>query len=61
VGGAELAATPAARSYLLGRWNDAANPDGIGTTAYDDNPSARAAFGLFGAQPNNFIYFRENF
>jgi hypothetical protein len=28
---------------------------------YDDDPAARAAFGLFGAQPNNFIYFRENF
>jgi hypothetical protein len=61
VGGAELPATPAARSYLLGRWNDAANPDGNANTAYDDNPSSRAAFGLFGAQPNNFIYFRENF
>jgi MSHA biogenesis protein MshQ len=51
----------AGRSYLLGRWDDAANPDGVASTRYDDNPSSRAAFGLFGAQPNNFIYFRENF
>ena len=61
VGGAELPATPAARSYLLGRWNDAADPDGNAATAYDDNPFARAAFGLYGSQPNNFIYFRENY
>jgi MSHA biogenesis protein MshQ len=46
------AGTPAGRSYLQGR-NAGAN--------YDDDPAARAAFGLFGAQPNNFIYFRENF
>jgi hypothetical protein len=46
------AGTPAGRSYLQGR-NAGAN--------YDDDPVARAAFGLFGAQPNNFIYFRENF
>ena len=57
----EDAATAAARSYLLGRWNDAANPDGNGNTAYDDSPAARAAFGLYGAQPGNFIYFRENY
>ena len=57
----ENAATAAAMSYLLGRWDDSANPDGSGATAYDDNPSSRAAFGLFGSQPSNFIYFRENF
>jgi hypothetical protein len=57
----EDAATAAARSYLLGRWNDASDPDGNANTAYDDNPSSRAAFGLFGSQPSNFIYFRENF
>jgi hypothetical protein len=57
----EDVATAAARSYLLGRWNDAADPDSNPNTAYDDNPSARAAFGLYGAQPNNFIYFRENY
>jgi len=52
VGGAGPAATSANLPYLLGRWTS-------GT--YDDNPSARAAFGLYGSQPNNFIYFRENF
>ena len=57
----EDVATAAARSYLFGRWNDAVNPDANANTAYDDNPSSRAAFGLFGSQPNNFIYFRENF
>ncbi|HEX6266450.1 MAG TPA: DUF6701 domain-containing protein, partial [Burkholderiales bacterium] len=47
-----VAGTPAARSYLQGR-SAGAN--------YDDDPQARAAFGLYGSQPNNFIYFRENF
>jgi MSHA biogenesis protein MshQ len=61
VGGAEVAATSAAMSYLLGRWNDAADPDSNAATLYDDNASARAAFGLYGGQPNNFIYFRENY
>jgi MSHA biogenesis protein MshQ len=45
-------AAPAGRSYLQGR---------VSGANYDDDPVARAAFGLFGAQPNNFIYFRENF
>lgn len=63
VGGAGPAAVSAAMSYLLGRSNDAASaevPD-VAATRYDDNPSSRAAFGLFGGQPNNFIYFRENY
>jgi MSHA biogenesis protein MshQ len=30
-------------------------------TDYDDDPRAGAAFGLYGSQPNNFIFFRENF
>lgn len=47
-----VAGAPAARSYLQGR-SSGAN--------YDDDPQARAAFGLYGSQPNNFIYFRENF
>jgi hypothetical protein len=54
-------ATAAARSYLLGRWNNALDPDSDPGTAYDDNPTARAAFGLYGSQPSNFIYFRENY
>jgi len=63
IGGPGPAATTAAMSYLLGRWNDAASTEGpdVAATRYDDNPSARAAFGLYGGQPNNFIYFRENF
>ena len=48
----ENAATAAALSHLQGRWAGA---------NYTDNPSARAAFGLYGAQPRQFIYFRENY
>jgi MSHA biogenesis protein MshQ len=42
------------KSYLKGNW---------GVTTYDANPSSRDAFGLYGvqSQPNNFIYFRENY
>jgi MSHA biogenesis protein MshQ len=56
-----VAAGSAPLGYLLGRWDDAANPDADGSTAYDDKPSARAAFGLYGSQPKNFIFFRENY
>jgi hypothetical protein len=41
----------AGRSYLQGRWSGA---------AWNQNPSARAAFGVYG-QPQNFIFFRENY
>jgi hypothetical protein len=47
-------------SYLLGLWNNTDN-DGNANTAYDDKPSAVGMFGVYGSQPNNFIYFRENF
>ena len=57
----ETAATAAALPYLLGRWNDMLDPDGIPSTMYDDNPSARAAFGLYGSQPDNLIFQRENY
>ncbi|MGQ0510092.1 MAG: DUF6701 domain-containing protein [Betaproteobacteria bacterium] len=57
----EDAVVSAARPYLTGRWNDAANPDADATTAHDDNPSGRASFGVYGSQPNNYIYFRENY
>lgn len=63
VGGPGPAATSANRSYLLGRWSDAASsesPDDA-ATRYDDNPSARAAFGLYPGQSNRLIYFRENY
>ena len=55
-----VAAGSAPLGYLLGRWDDAANPDGDATTAYDDKPGARAAFGVYG-RPRNFIFFRENY
>jgi MSHA biogenesis protein MshQ len=59
--GTYVAATNSGRSYLLGRWNDASDPDANANTMYDDKPSARAAFGLYGSQPSNFIYLRENY
>jgi len=52
-GAAELPATNAGKAYLLGRWDDGA--------AYDDKPTAAAGFGLYGSQPKNFIFFRENY
>jgi hypothetical protein len=55
-----VAAGSAPLSYLLGRWNDADNPDGDGATAYDDKPGGRAIFGRY-AQPRNFIFYRENY
>jgi len=59
VGGSYVAATSANRGYLLGRWNDADNPDADPSTVYDDDPAARSAFGVYGAKPDNFIFFRE--
>lgn len=53
-GAVEAAATAANRRWLQGRWIG-------GGAAYDDNPSARASFGLYGAQPKEFIFFRENY
>jgi len=61
VGAGTAAATSAGAPYLLGRWNDAADPDGDANTAYDDNPAGQAAFGLYGSQPRNFIFLRENY
>ena len=60
-GGGTAAATSSPAGYLLGRWDDAANPDGNANTAYDDKPTGRATFGLYGSQPKNFIFFRENY
>lgn len=53
VGGGALAATGATKAYLRGRWD--------GGAAYDDDPPAQAGFGLYGSQPKNFIFFRENY
>jgi hypothetical protein len=41
----------AGMSYLQGNWT---------TTAFTGNPTARASFGIYGSQPNQFLYFREN-
>lgn len=48
-----VAITPADRGYLQGRW--------AGTGGYNKDPNATLGFGVFGAQPRNFIYFRENY
>jgi len=60
-GGGTTGTTSAAIDYLTGRWDDSANPDGNASTNYDDNPSGRATFGLYGSVPNTFIYQRENY
>jgi hypothetical protein len=57
----ETPASAAALGYLLGRWNDMLDPDGNTSTMYDDNPSARAAIGLYSSQPDRLIYRRENY
>jgi hypothetical protein len=46
------AATPAAKGYLQGRWT---------LVNYDKDPFSTVGFGIYGAQPRNFIYFRENY
>ncbi len=52
VGGAEAGATAATKSYLQGNWTGA---------NYDQNPAARAAFGIYGAKPRGFIFYRETY
>jgi hypothetical protein len=47
-----VAITPANKAYLQGRWSGA---------NYDKDPNATVGFGLYGSQPKNFIYFRENY
>lgn len=59
--GGTAAATASPAVYLLGRWDDAANPDADANTSYDDKPSGQAGFGLYGSQPRNFIFLRENY
>jgi MSHA biogenesis protein MshQ len=46
------AASPGAKPWLQGNWSGA---------NYDRDPTATAAFGLYGSQPQNFIFFRENY
>lgn len=62
VGATPAAATSASRSYLRGQWNstdDDANP----ATNHDDDPRARATFGVYGTDraSNRLIYQRENY
>ena len=47
-----VAVTPANLTYLQGRWTN---------SNYDKDPGARAGFGVYGSQPKNFIFFRENY
>ncbi|HWA36919.1 MAG TPA: DUF6701 domain-containing protein [Burkholderiales bacterium] len=44
--------TPDVPAYLEGAWTG---------TAWTEDPSARGSWGVFGSQPRNFIYQRENF
>jgi MSHA biogenesis protein MshQ len=50
-GGAEAAVTSASRAYLQARWTG---------VSWNEDPSARATFGLYG-QARNFIFYRENY
>jgi MSHA biogenesis protein MshQ len=52
VSGSVVIAPTALPDYLKGAWTGA---------AWDDDPAARASWGVFGSQPRNFIYQRENF
>jgi MSHA biogenesis protein MshQ len=58
VGGSESPVTSAGRAYLLGRWNNADN-DGKPSTSYDDDPVARATFGVYRGS-EEVIHVREN-
>jgi MSHA biogenesis protein MshQ len=58
--GTQTAAAVAPLSYLLGRWNSN-DDDANANTAYDDDPVSKANFGIYGSQPRQFIYQRENY
>jgi len=47
-----LTAEVPTKSYLQGNW---------GVPTFTANPSSRATFGLYGTQPRQFIFFRENY
>jgi hypothetical protein len=53
VGGTETAVSGANRAYLQGNWN--------GSATYNQDPQARAAFGIYGSQPRQLIFQRENY
>lgn len=44
--------TAEAKLYLKGNW---------GVPTFTADPTSRAAFGIYGSQPDNFIFFRENY
>lgn len=46
-GSVDVTVDLSARPWLRGRWNDASNPDGDANTMYDDDPAARATFGVY--------------
>jgi len=52
LGDTSCQATSADRSFLQGPWAGGAN---------DKDPKGQVNVGTFGAQPNNFIFFRENY
>jgi MSHA biogenesis protein MshQ len=47
-----VAVTPSNKPYLQGQWAGA---------SYNKDPNATVGFGVYGAQPKNFIYLRENY
>jgi hypothetical protein len=47
------AVAPANLTHLQGNWD--------GSASYNKDPSARSALGLYGAQPRQFIFFREGY
>jgi hypothetical protein len=47
------AATPANQSFLQGPWS--------GSSSQDKDPAGRMNLGTYGSQPQNFIFFRENY
>ncbi len=47
-----VAVTPSDKAYLQGPWAGG---------SYNKDPSATVGFGIYGSQPKNFIYQRENY
>ncbi len=55
-GSVDVTVDLAAMPWLRGRWNDAADTDANANTMYDDDPVARATFGIY---RDRLIYRRE--
>ncbi|MEZ5614910.1 MAG: LamG domain-containing protein [Rhodocyclaceae bacterium] len=55
-GSVDVTVDLAARPWLRGRWNDAADTDADANTMHDDDPVARATFGIY---RDRLIYRRE--